>query len=119
MHPQLTILLEIQDLRAQQRELEAESAEEELERIEFKMDPAEAAASIGERISVLEEELTGSIRARYGRISRSLDRVVVPVIGGLCYGCFVAIPTATAREQQPNQALQGCEHCGRFLYILA
>ncbi|MEX2526087.1 MAG: hypothetical protein WEA09_00495 [Gemmatimonadota bacterium] len=119
MHPQLTILLEIQDLRAQQRELAADSAEEELERTQFKMDPAEAAESLGERIEVLEEELTGSIRARYNRISRSLDRVVVPVIRGLCYGCFVAIPTATAREQEPNQSLQGCEHCGRFIYILS
>lgn len=118
MNPDLVILLEIQDLRSKVRELADDSALEELEQEHFHIDPAQAREQLEERALGLEEELSPPVRNRLDRVKGSLDRVVVPVINGVCYGCFVSIPTAVARDQDPNQDLQSCENCGRFLYIL-
>lgn len=118
MHPQLALLLELQDLRSQLRELEDEPRAEEMEEEHFHIDPAQAAADLREKMGDLEEELAPHVSRRYHRVVESLDRVVVPVINGVCYGCFVSIPTARARDQDPNESLQSCESCGRFIYIL-
>lgn len=119
MNPDLMILLEIQDLRSKARELEGDSEMEELEQEHFQIDPVEARKQLEERALALEDELSDRIRRRYDRVKGNLDRVIVPVIHGVCYGCFVSIATAVARDQDPNQNIQSCENCGRFLYILA
>jgi len=118
MNDQLTTLLEIQDLRSKARELEGETELESLEEEHFNIDPAEAVRQLEDRIAGLEDELDARIRRRYDRVAGSLERVVVPVINGVCYGCFVSIATSVARDQDPNDAVQTCENCGRFLYIL-
>lgn len=118
VNEQLVTLLEIQDLRSKARELRDEGGLEELEEEHFNIDPAEAVASLEERIEGLEGELEPGIRRRYDRVRRSFDRVVVPVVNGVCYGCFVSIATAVAREQDPNEAVRSCETCGRFIYVL-
>lgn len=118
MHPQLGLLLELQDLRTQLRELETEPEVEEVEEEHFHIDSEQAAEDLREKIEELEEELDDPIRRRYRRILGSMDRVVVPVINEVCYGCFVSIPTARARDRDPNEELQSCENCGRFIYIL-
>lgn len=118
MHPQLALLLELQDLRSQLRELENEERAEEIEAEHFNIDVEQAAEDLREKIDELENELAPQVARRYRRILKSLDRVVSPVINGVCYGCFVSIPTATARDQDPNEELQSCENCGRFIYII-
>jgi len=119
INAQLTLLLEIQDLSAKVKELRAPSDVGTLERETFGIDLEEAASQLEIRVKELEGQLSEPIRRRYERIAGHLDRVVVPVIAGTCYGCFVSIPTATAGEEDPNASLQTCEHCGRFLYILS
>ncbi len=118
MNEQLMTLLEIQDLRSKAQELREEGEMEALEQEHFNIDPAEAVARLEERIVGLENELEPRIRSRYHRVRKSFDRVVVPVINGVCYGCFVSIATAVVRDQDPNEAVQRCETCGRFIYIL-
>ncbi len=117
MHPQLALLLEIQDLRSQHRELKAAGPAGDLQVEHFNIDLKDATAQLQEKIDELETELAPPIRSRYQRVAPLLDRVVVPVINGVCYGCFVSIATARAREPDPNDALNACETCGRFLYI--
>lgn len=117
MHPQLEILLQIQDLKAQHRELSATEGERQVEEQEFQVDIEGALKQLEEKISELESELSPAVRARYHRISAGRGRAVVPVINGLCYGCFVAIPTALASEMTQNEELRHCDHCGRFLYM--
>lgn len=119
LHPQLVTLLEIQDLRTKIDELEGETELDELEQEHFNIDPEEAVEQLRGRIEALEGELDRRIRSRYDRVKKSLKRVVVPVINGVCYGCYVSIATAVAREQDPNEAVQSCESCGRFIYILS
>ena len=117
--PQLTLLLEIQDLSAKARELESESGLGTIEEAEFGIDLVEAAGRIRVKIGELAGQLSPQVGRRYARIEGNMDRVVVPVIEGTCYGCFVSVPTATSGEMDPNALLQTCEHCGRFLYFLA
>ncbi len=119
MNPQLTLLLEIQDLRSQARELRSEPRVEQMEAEQFDLDVDKALEGLEAKIAELAEELAEPVRRRYRRVAGSLDRVVVPVLNGVCYGCFTAIPTATAGEEDPNESLSICENCGRFLYILS
>lgn len=119
MDAQLTLLLEIQDLRMQLRELRNSGEARTLEEDQFGIDPSEATRALEEKLGELRDMLTERVRRRFERIADRVDRVVVPVISGTCYGCFVSVPTAAAGETDPNAELQSCEHCGRFLYFLA
>lgn len=118
MHSQLMLLLEIQDLRSQRKALESESGVERVEAEHFHIDTGEALERLNDKIAQLEDRLEDSVRVRYDRVRNSLDRVVVPVINGACYGCFVSIPTATYKDHDPNDEVRNCEHCGRFIYVL-
>jgi predicted nucleic acid-binding Zn-ribbon protein len=116
MHPQLEILLEIQDLRAQKRALEEEGVRE-MESEVFEVVPEEAVAKIEEKIHELEDRLEPPAASRYRRIGgHEGRRVVVPVMDGVCYGCFMRVPTAWASDAERNEALESCDNCGRFLY---
>jgi hypothetical protein len=118
MHAQLEILLQIQDLKAQRRELAQSDDATEVQREEFGLDIERAVGQLDEKIAGLEDELEPSIRSRYDRLATGVDRVVVPAINGTCYGCFVAVPTAVASDPAERNALTNCAHCGRFLYFM-
>ena len=117
LNPQLSILLEIQDMRAQLRELGNSEGSAPMEQEHFNIDLDEAKQHLEEKIDEMVGELSPQIRARYNRIAPNRDRVVVPVIHGVCYGCFVSIPTATAGDQAVHQMVRTCENCGSFIYV--
>ncbi len=117
MHPQLELLLEIQDLRLQRRELKDGSLNT-VEKDVFEVDVDEAVRLLDEKVSELEARLERRVRERYGRVSARADRVVAPVIKGICYGCFVALATARAAEADRNSRVDSCEYCGCFHYHL-
>lgn len=117
MHPQLEILLELQDLKTQQRDLEeaAEDSSHEIERKVFRVRPEDAAAQLQAKIEEMEATLAPNIASRYRVILNRRARAVAPVLSGICYGCFMAVPTALPRS---NEELRWCEHCGSFLYFV-
>ena len=117
LNPQLSILLEIQDMRAQLRELSGDQGSAPVEEEHFNIDLNEARLHLQEKIEEMVAELSPQIRARYNRIAPNRERVVVPVIHGVCYGCFVSIPTATAGDQGVHQVVRTCESCGSFIYV--
>lgn len=41
---------------------------------------------------------------------------VVPVINGICQGCYIGVSTATYAEIQRQDVASTCDHCGRFIY---
>ena len=41
------------------------------------------------------------------------------MINGICYGCFVSIPTALASDVRRNDEVRHCDHCGRFIYVMS
>lgn len=117
MHPQLELLLQIQDLRSQRRELSEEGGRA-LEEAEFNIDITEAIAQLDTRIEELEQELPPHIRSRLVRFAKTGGRAVVSVINGICYGCFTAVSTASVAELRRNDEVNACENCGRFLYVV-
>ena len=119
MHPELEILLQLQDLKSQCRELTEIEHERTVESEEFNLDVESAVGELRQKISEMETELTPPVRRRYDRIKAARPRVVVPVINGTCYGCFVSVPTSHTSDRSNNQALDACENCGRFIYFLA
>lgn len=116
MHAQLEILLEIQDLRSQKRALSEEDVAE-VESEVFEVSVEEAREKIDEKIGELESRLERPASGRYRRLGgHEGNRVVVPVVDGVCYGCFMRVPTAWASDAERNQELEVCDNCGRFLY---
>ena len=118
MHEQLEILLQIQDLKSKRKDLQDVGAAAKVQEEEFNLDIGEATAQIEAKIEEVVEELEPTVRARYRRQAKAMDRVVVPAINGICYGCFVAVATAIATDPEERQKLQNCSHCGRFLYFV-
>ncbi|MDT8436988.1 MAG: C4-type zinc ribbon domain-containing protein [Gemmatimonadota bacterium] len=117
MHSQLELLLEIQDLQAQRRALALEP-NRDIEADVFALSPDEAVRRLDERIEEVADRLETAVGARWRELTGSVDRAVAPVIDGICYGCFVAVPTSWSAEAQRNDRLDVCETCGRFLYYL-
>ncbi len=117
LNPQLEILLQIQDLRTQKKDLRETEPTRKVEEEEFHIDVEEAIQQIDEKIAELRESLAPNVRARYDRVAAAMPRVVVPVIGGTCYGCFTMIATAAAGTRS-NEVIRSCENCGRFVYII-
>jgi uncharacterized protein len=118
MHNQLEILLEIQDLKTQRRELEQNSSEGQMEQEVFNVSLDQALEQLDEKIAEMEASLEPRIRSRYQRLAGKRTRAVVPVINGTCYGCFVSVPTALASDADRNEDLRFCDSCGRFLYLI-
>lgn len=117
MHPQLELLLQIQDLKSQRRELEeVETGVAAVEQQEFNIDVEGAIAQLDRKIEEMKDGLDGRIRARLDKMSASHGRAVVPLINGTCYGCFTNIPTAFLSKFSNRDQLHACENCGRFLY---
>ncbi|HYW09403.1 MAG TPA: C4-type zinc ribbon domain-containing protein [Longimicrobium sp.] len=117
MHPQLETLLEIQDLKTQRREMEELPSREVQEGV-FGLSTGQALVQLDEKIKEMEDALDPKVAARYRRVAARLPRVVVPVIRGTCYGCFVQIPTALASDADRNEEVRSCQSCGRFLYLI-
>lgn len=118
MHAQLEMLLEIQDLKTQRRELTDTPHEREVEEGVFNMNIDEAIEELEAKIEEMESSLEPRVQMRYKRLSGKRPRVVVPVIKGTCYGCFVSVPTAQASDAGRNDEIRYCESCGRFLYYV-
>lgn len=118
MHPQLETLLQIQDLKSQRRELNDEGGRM-MEEQEFNIDIDVAVSQLDDRIEELKQDLPPQVRNRLDRFAKTGGRAVVPVINGICYGCFTAIPTASLSELGKNDNVNHCENCGRFLYVVA
>ena len=117
MHQQLELLLQIQDLKAQRAALADEDGRA-LEEIEFNVDVNEALAALDEKIADMEEGLAPAIRTRFRRICAERGRAIVPVINGICYGCFLSLPTSLLGDVARHEDIQYCDHCGRFVYVI-
>ncbi|HSJ13049.1 MAG TPA: C4-type zinc ribbon domain-containing protein [Longimicrobiales bacterium] len=119
MHAQLEILLQIQDLKAQRRELADADSGGTMEHEEFNVDIENALQQLDEKIEEMKGGLEPRIRTRLDRIARAAGRPVVPLINGTCYGCFTTVATASLLGMSSNEQVHVCENCGRFLYSVA
>lgn len=53
---------------------------------------------------------------RYEKLIDRYPRAVAPVIDGICYGCFVTLPTSFVVRKNKNEEVTICPYCGRFIY---
>jgi len=110
MHPQLQLLVALQDMEEMIREVEEKG--EELEGLGFKHGGLD-------ELRQAREEVAGQVDPRlmswYKRLTGRFGHAVVPVVNNLCTGCFNNIPSSFVSVTNVNK-VQKCESCGRFLY---
>ncbi len=51
------------------------------------------------------------------RDSRMRSSAVVPVINGVCQGCYMVVTKSVIMELKKGGELILCEHCGRILFL--
>lgn len=51
------------------------------------------------------------------RDSRMKSNAVVPVINGVCQGCYMVVTKSVVMELMKAGRLILCEHCGRILFL--
>lgn len=108
---QAKLLVALQDLDQMIKEAEDADMSAELKDMGFKLD---GLAELRKAREELAKRIRPQLLNRYERVSRTLGRVVVPVIGELCLGCFAKVPTSFRYEKT---AILTCENCGRILYF--
>jgi predicted nucleic acid-binding Zn-ribbon protein len=113
MNDQLQILIALQDILVLIRESKDPSQKKALDKIGLKMDNL---ASLEDTRVELEGQLSLSVLSEYNRVRQRYGRIVAPVIGGICYGCFMKIHSAISTSEDRNEGLNRCENCGMFLY---
>jgi predicted nucleic acid-binding Zn-ribbon protein len=113
MNSQLQILIALQDILILIREAKDPNQKKAMDKIGLKMDNL---TSLENTRANLEGQLNLSILGEYHRVRQRYGRIVAPVISGICYGCFMKIPSAIDTADTRNDALHRCENCGMFLY---
>ena len=110
MHPQLQLLVALQDMEEMIREVTDRG--DELEGLGFTHGGLED-------LKKAREELVSKVDPRhmgwYRRLMTRFGHAVVPVVSNLCTGCFANIPSSFVSKTNTNK-LQKCENCGRILY---
>jgi predicted nucleic acid-binding Zn-ribbon protein len=110
MHPQLELLIRLHDMELMLKESE-ELAAAGVE-VKFKLEDME-------KLEEARQRLVTSIEPEHMNHYEKLGpkgRPVVPVVDGICYGCFMRLPTEVATQTERNAKVSTCMNCGRFLY---
>jgi len=110
MHPQLQLLVALQDLDQMIRE--TEESREQLEDLGFRH---EGLASLKSGREELAAKIDPSLASWYKRLTARFGHAVVPVVSNLCTGCFASIPPSFVSKTNVDK-VQKCESCGRLLY---
>lgn len=76
--------------------------------------PMDGIAEIKKARTELTEHIKPQLLNRYERVSKSYERIVVPVVKDLCTGCFAKVASSFRYEKT---AVVTCESCGRILYF--
>jgi predicted nucleic acid-binding Zn-ribbon protein len=110
MHPQLQLLVALQDMDEMIRETETQG--EELKGLGFKHAGLDDLKKAREELA---SKIEPSLSSWYRRLTGKFVQAVVPVVGNLCTGCFANIPSQFVSKTNVNK-VQKCESCGRLLY---
>jgi predicted nucleic acid-binding Zn-ribbon protein len=110
MHPQMQLLVALQDMDEMLRETETQG--EELEGLGFSHGGLENLKKAREELA---SQIDPSHASWYRRLTGRYGHAVVPVVNNLCTGCFANIPSQFVSKTNVNK-VQKCESCGRLLY---
>jgi predicted nucleic acid-binding Zn-ribbon protein len=110
MHPQLQLLVALQDTEGMIQEVENEGAQ--LEGMGFSHGGLE---DLKKAHDELVTKIDPRLASLYRRLKGKFGHAVVPVVGNLCTGCFANIPSSFVSKTNEDR-VQKCESCGRILY---
>lgn len=110
MHPQLQLLVALQDTEGMLQEVENEGAK--LEDMGFSHGGLDDLKKAQEEI---ESKIDPRLANLYRRLKGRFGHAVVPVVSNLCTGCFASIPSSFVSKTNTDK-VQQCENCGRILY---
>ena len=67
----------------------------------------------------LMQSIDSVIIKRYERLKghKGESGAVVPVVNGICQGCYIGVSTSAYAEIQRKDVASTCDHCGRFIYF--
>ena len=115
MHPQVELLIQIQDLDLMIRELSNEKTASAEKKMGFELSGMEALKDAREALA---KRLDGEWMRRYERITARFPRAIVPMREGVCFGCFMRQPAHKAVGDVDPNRIESCQHCGRILFAL-
>ncbi len=106
------LLVALQDLEQMIKEAEDASKRAALEKMGFPVTGLEELRKAHEK---LEARIPRALVSRYRRLTQRLGRAVVPVVDGVCTGCFTNIPSSFTSAVNQDKVVY-CETCGRILF---
>ncbi len=112
MNSKLQALVALQDLDLMIREAKDPECATQEEDLGFPLNGVDKLERTRDRLA---KQIDERLLQTYERMSRRFTRVVVPVEGRVCLGCFMGLPTAGRRNIEPG-TVENCENCGRILY---
>ena len=112
MNSQLRALVALQDLDLMIREAKDPKRATQEEELGFPLGGMDKLERTRARLA---KQVDERLLQLYERMSRRYARVVVPVEGRVCLGCFIGLPTAPRRNAD-SRTVENCENCGRILY---
>lgn len=114
MNPQLRLLIKLHDIDFEIRETSSEEGRRTEEELGFTLpNPSEVLLQAREDVA---EKLDPQLLKRYELLLGKYGRAVARVIRGVCFGCYILLPTAEAHKKDKNEKVSNCSNCGRFLY---
>ena len=109
---EVRVMVALQDLEQMIREAEDPDERKALEKMGF---PVTGLEDLRTAQAKLEEKLPRGMLTRYQRLTERLGHAVVPVVDGICTGCFTGVPSIFTSSVNADKVIY-CETCGRILF---
>ncbi len=115
MHKELELLIKLHDLDIMIRDATEERYASEEKDLGFVLRNQSSLQQAHDR---LRKQISPETLKHYDRLFAKFGRAIAPVNDGVCYGCFIQLPTQFVQEAKQNEGLEVCPKCRRFLYWL-
>lgn len=103
MHRLMNHLIQLQDLIYARDQQQASTAGSRLKHLD-------------ESIRAMTEDLPDEVRGHFERMSRKAPPALVPIVGGSCSACGMAVPVSQVHAVHAADILYRCSNCARFLF---
>lgn len=107
----IELLIKLHDLDLLLKELGSPEKRKSFQSIGFKIkDPTKQLTKAREKLA---QKISKQLLERYERIVKRYERALAPVINGICYGCFIRLPSEMSTRRS---GIVTCPNCGRIIY---
>jgi len=113
MHRELELLIKLHDIDMMIRDASEERYASEEKDLGFVLANL---ASLRKARAEIREQISPETISHYDKLFKKFGRAIAPVNGGICYGCFLQLPTLFVQDSNENEGIGVCPKCRRFLY---